>query len=93
MPDEGWRGERPDLLQWLDLVALATVCDVVPLRGLNRAYVRQGLRVMAKRARPGLAALADAARLKRAPDVYALGFVLGPRINAAGRRPPPKRRS
>ncbi len=83
--DEGWQGERPDLLQWLDLVALATVCDVVPLRGLNRAYVRQGLRVMAKRARPGLAALADAARLKRAPDVYALGFVLGPRINAAGR--------
>ncbi len=83
--DEGWEGERPDLLQWLDLVALATVCDVVPLRGLNRAYVRQGLRIMAKRARPGLAALADTARLKRVPDVHALGFVLGPRINAAGR--------
>jgi single-stranded-DNA-specific exonuclease len=78
-------GFRPDLLQWLDLVALATVCDVVPLRGVNRAYVRQGLRVMAKRARPGLAALADVARLRRAPDVHALGFVLGPRINAAGR--------
>ncbi len=77
--------EKPDLLQWLDLVALATVCDVVPLRGLNRAYVRQGLRVMERRARPGLAALADVAGLKRKPDVYALGFVLGPRINAAGR--------
>ncbi len=77
--------ERPQLLQWLDLVALATVCDVVPLKGLNRAYVRQGLRVMASRARPGLAALADAARLGRRPDAYALGFVLGPRINAAGR--------
>ncbi len=76
---------RPDLLQWLDLVALATVCDVVPLHGLNRAYVRQGLRVMAARARPGLAALADVAGLKRAPDAHALGFVLGPRINAAGR--------
>ncbi len=76
---------RPDLLQWLDLVALATVCDVVPLKGVNRAYVRQGLKVMARRARPGLAALMDVARLKRAPDVHALGFVLGPRINAAGR--------
>ncbi len=75
----------PDPLQWLDLVALATVCDVVPLKGLNRAYVRQGLRVMAKRARKGLAALADCARLQHAPDVHALGFVLGPRINAAGR--------
>ncbi len=76
---------RPDLLQWLDLVALATVCDVVPLRGVNRAYVRQGLKVMARRARPGLAALMDVARLRRVPDVHALGFVLGPRINAAGR--------
>ncbi len=76
---------RPDLLQWLDLVALATVCDVVPLRGLNRAYVRQGLKVMAMRARPGLAALADVAGLRRRADAHALGFVLGPRINAAGR--------
>ncbi len=77
--------EAPDLLQWLDLVALATVCDVVPLKGLNRAFVRQGLRVMARRSRKGLAALADSARLRHAPDVHALGFVLGPRINAAGR--------
>jgi single-stranded-DNA-specific exonuclease len=73
------------MLAMLDLVALATVCDVVPLTGLNRAYVRQGLKVMGSRGRPGLAALADAARLSRPPDAHALGFVLGPRLNAAGR--------
>ena len=76
---------EPNLLQWLDLVALATVADVVPLKGLNRAYVTQGLKVMARRDNLGLAALADVGALKRAPDVYALGFVLGPRLNAAGR--------
>lgn len=74
-----------DLLQWLDLVALATVCDVVPLTGLNRALVRQGLKVMGARRNVGLAALADAAGLRHRPNVHALGFVLGPRINAAGR--------
>jgi single-stranded-DNA-specific exonuclease len=76
---------EPDLLRWLDLVALGTVCDVVPLRGLNRAYVTQGLKVMAHRSNVGLAALADMARLHRRPDPHALGFVFGPRINAAGR--------
>ncbi|MFL5259032.1 MAG: single-stranded-DNA-specific exonuclease RecJ, partial [Hyphomicrobiales bacterium] len=76
---------EPNLLQWLELVAIATVCDVVPLKGLNRAYVTQGLKVMGRRENPGLAALADAARLKRRPDPHALGFLLGPRINAAGR--------
>ncbi|WP_119391653.1 single-stranded-DNA-specific exonuclease RecJ [Taklimakanibacter lacteus] len=76
---------EPNMLQWLELVALATVCDVVPLTGLNRAYVTQGLRIMARRENPGLAALADAARLKRRPDAYALAFLLGPRLNAAGR--------
>ncbi|MEE4239129.1 MAG: single-stranded-DNA-specific exonuclease RecJ, partial [Anderseniella sp.] len=84
----GWWSDarpEPDMLGMLDLVALATVCDVVPLTGLNRAYVRQGLKVMARRSRPGLAALADVARLSRAPDAHALGFVLGPRLNAAGR--------
>ncbi|TMJ36579.1 MAG: single-stranded-DNA-specific exonuclease RecJ [Alphaproteobacteria bacterium] len=84
----GWYGpERPEpnMLQWLELVALATVCDVVPLTGLNRAYVTQGLRIMARRENPGLAALADVARLKRRPDAYALAFLLGPRLNAAGR--------
>lgn len=81
---EGGRRE-PDLLQWLDLVALGTVCDVVPLTGLNRALVSQGLRVMARRANPGLAALADAARMEGRPGAYHAGFVLGPRINAGGR--------
>jgi single-stranded-DNA-specific exonuclease len=83
-----WYGDtrpEPNLLQWLELVALATVCDVVPLKGLNRAYVTQGLKVMARRENMGLAALADVARLKRRPDTHALGFLLGPRINAAGR--------
>ena len=75
----------PDLMALLDLVALATVADVAPLTGVNRAFVRQGLRVMAGRARPGLVALSDAARLDRAPEAYHLGFVLGPRINAGGR--------
>jgi single-stranded-DNA-specific exonuclease len=84
----GWYGParpEPNMLQWLELVALATVCDVVPLTGLNRAYVTQGLRIMARRENPGLAALSDVARLKRRPDAYALAFLLGPRLNAAGR--------
>ena len=76
---------EPNMLQWLELVALATVCDVVPLKGLNRAYVTQGLRIMSRRENVGIAALADVGGLKRKPDVYALGFILGPRINAAGR--------
>ncbi|MCX7888695.1 MAG: single-stranded-DNA-specific exonuclease RecJ [Rhodobacteraceae bacterium] len=75
----------PDLMAMLDLVALATVADVAPLTGVNRAFVRLGLKVMARRDRPGLRALADVARLDRAPDVYALGFLLGPRVNAGGR--------
>ena len=75
----------PDLLSLLDLVALATVADVAPLTGVNRAFVRQGLKVMARRARPGLVALADTARLDTAPAAYHLGFVLGPRVNAGGR--------
>ena len=77
--------QGPDLLAMLDLVALATVADVAPLIGVNRAFVRQGLRVMAQRDRPGLAALADAARMDTAPAAYHLGFLLGPRINAGGR--------
>ena len=75
----------PDLMAMLDLVALATVADVAPLIGVNRAFVRQGLRVMARRDRPGLAALADVARMDTAPASYHLGFLLGPRINAGGR--------
>ena len=75
----------PDLMAMLDLVALATVADVAPLRGVNRAFVQQGLKVMAGRARPGLVALADVARLDGPPTSYHLGFVLGPRVNAGGR--------
>ncbi len=75
----------PNLLDALDLVALGTVADVAPLVGFNRALVRQGLSVMAKRERPGLVALADAAKMNSAPTAYHLGFLLGPRINAGGR--------
>jgi len=77
--------QGPDLMSLLDLVALATVADVAPLIGVNRAFVRQGLRVMAARNRIGLRALADVARLEAAPTAYHLGFVLGPRVNAGGR--------
>ncbi|GJE03493.1 single-stranded-DNA-specific exonuclease RecJ [Methylobacterium isbiliense] len=77
--------EAPDLLAGLDLVALATVADVVPLTGLNRAFVRQGLAVMRGRGRTGLAALLDAAGLSEAPQAWHLGFLVGPRINAGGR--------
>lgn len=75
----------PGLMQMLDLVALATVADVAPLRGVNRALVRQGLKIMAARARPGLAALADVAALNAPPSAYSLGYVIGPRVNAGGR--------
>ena len=75
----------PDLMQLLDLVALATVADVVPLKGLNRAFVTRGLHVMRRRENVGLRALFDAAGLNQAPTPYHLGFVLGPRINAGGR--------
>jgi single-stranded-DNA-specific exonuclease len=83
----GWYAGRPepDLLAWLDLVALGTVCDVVPLTGLNRAFVAKGLLAMARRGNRGLAALADIARLGGSPSPHHLGFVLGPRINAGGR--------
>jgi len=76
---------EPDLMQWLDLVALGTVCDVVPLKGINRALVTQGLKVMSKRANPGLVALADVAGIDEPPGAYHAGFILGPRINAGGR--------
>ncbi|WP_375173378.1 single-stranded-DNA-specific exonuclease RecJ [Pseudooceanicola sp.] len=82
--EDGAKG-LPDLMAMLDLVALATVADVAPLIGVNRAFVRQGLVVMGRRARPGLAALADIARMDTAPAAYHLGYLLGPRINAGGR--------
>jgi len=85
--EAGWYGGRvePDLLQWLDLVALGTVCDVVPLTGVNRALVAQGIKVARRGANPGLRALAAVGRVTSPIDAYHLGFVLGPRVNAGGR--------
>jgi len=86
--EAGWYTKErtaPDLMSLLDIVALGTVCDVVPLVGVNRALVSQGLKVMATRHNIGLKALADAAAITEAPTAYHLGFVLGPRINAGGR--------
>ncbi|CAN7309905.1 single-stranded-DNA-specific exonuclease RecJ [Bosea sp. LjRoot9] len=83
-----WAGRaegEPDLLAALDLVALATVADVVPLKGLNRAFVRQGIAILRGRTRPGLAALMDVAGLDGPVQPWHLGFLLGPRINAGGR--------
>ena len=75
----------PPLQDMLDLVALATVADVAPLVGVNRAFVRQGLVVMGRRERIGITALADVAGMDAAPNTYHLGFLLGPRVNAGGR--------
>ena len=81
-----WSGSKgPDLMAALDLVALATVADVVPLIGLNRAFVMKGLAIMRERRRPGLAALFDIAGADGPPRPYHLGFMIGPRINAGGR--------
>ncbi|ARQ01947.1 single-stranded-DNA-specific exonuclease RecJ [Pseudorhodoplanes sinuspersici] len=76
---------EPDLLSALDLVALGTIADVVPLKGLNRAFVSKGLVSLRRRENVGLTALMDAARLDGPPEPYHLGFLLGPRINAGGR--------
>lgn len=84
---EGWFDSRPEpqLMDSLDLVALATVCDVMPLSGLNRAFVTQGLKIMARRQRTGLSALLDAAGARDPLSAFTCGFALGPRINAGGR--------
>ncbi|WP_373486995.1 DHH family phosphoesterase, partial [Blastomonas sp.] len=76
---------EPELMDLLDLVALGTVADVAQLKGLNRAFVAQGLKIMARRGNIGMAALIDVSRLTRAPLCSDLGFALGPRINAGGR--------
>ena len=84
----GWYASgtpEPDLRQLLDLVALGTVCDVVPLKGLNRAFVVQGLQIMARGGNVGLTALARVARIDTKPTAYHLGYLLGPRVNAGGR--------
>jgi single-stranded-DNA-specific exonuclease len=82
-----WTQERPepDLLGYLDLVALGTIADVVPLTGLNRAFVAKGLLALRRRDNPGLTALMDVARLGGPPEPWHLGFLLAPRINAGGR--------
>ncbi len=77
--------QEPDLKQWLDLVALGTVCDVVPLKGLNRAYVKQGLKIMQKSSNVGLTALMEKSGIKDVLTAFHLGYVLGPRVNAGGR--------
>lgn len=87
---QGWFNRKPNqkepnLLNLLDLVALGTVCDVVPLTGLNRAFVHQGLKVMAARGNTGINALSDVAGVDEAPGTYHAGFILGPRVNAGGR--------
>ena len=76
---------EPDLLSFLDIVALGTVADVVPLKGLNRAFVAKGLLALRRRDNVGLTALMDVARLSGPPEPWHLGFLLGPRINAGGR--------
>jgi len=85
--DAGWfqNHAAPDLMQWLDIVALGTVCDVVPLTGVNRALVAQGLKIMARRNNAGIAALADVARVTERLEAFHLGYLLGPRVNAGGR--------
>lgn len=84
---DGFFADRaePDLLALLDLVALGTICDVVPLIGVNRVMAAQGLRRMAQSAQPGLAALASVAGIDSPLTAYHAGFLLGPRVNAAGR--------
>ncbi|HSO41835.1 MAG TPA: single-stranded-DNA-specific exonuclease RecJ [Rhodospirillales bacterium] len=79
------RRPEPDLRQWLDLVALGTVCDMVPLRGVNRAFVSQGLKIMARHGNAGIRALAELIDLRHPPGAFELGFMFGPRVNAGGR--------
>ena len=86
--ERGWYSParpEPDLMQWLDVVALGTVCDVVPLTGINRALVAQGLKILAQRRNAGLRALSEVAGIDERAGAYHLGFLLGPRINAGGR--------
>ncbi len=77
--------DEPDLIKYLDLVSLGTVCDVVPLIGLNRAIVKQGLKVLKNKRNLGLKTLLDICKIENHPNMYHLGYVLGPRINAGGR--------
>ena len=77
--------DEPNLINYLDLVSLGTVCDVVPLVGLNRAIVKQGLKILKSKKNLGLKTLLDICKIDTSPSIYHLGYVLGPRINAGGR--------
>ena len=85
--ESGFYGKNspPDLREWLDLVALGTVCDVVPIKGLNRAYIKTGLLNIHRRKNVGIKALCDISSLNGPAETFHLGFLLGPRINAGGR--------
>jgi len=87
--DNNWFKQKdvsePNILEFLDLVSLGTVCDVVPLIGLNRAIVTQGLKIIKKRTNLGLKTLYDLCKIESYPTTYDLGYILGPRINAGGR--------
>ena len=76
---------EPNLLEYLDLVTLGTICDVVPLIGLNRAIVFQGLKILKSKKNIGLKTLFDICDIRSEPNVYHIGYLLGPRINAGGR--------
>lgn len=77
--------EAPNLLSMLDLVALSTICDMMPLRGINRSFVKQGLKIMGQRKNLGLTALMDASGIREFPTPVHLGYSVGPKINAGGR--------
>ena len=77
--------KEPDLIEYLDLVSLGTVCDVVPLTGINRAIVKQGLKILKSKKNLGLKTLLDVSKVESSPTPYHLGYILGPRINAGGR--------
>ena len=77
--------KEPELFEYLDLVALATICDVVPLIGLNRSLVKYGLKVIHKRNNLGLKVLSDISNISSSPNTYHLGYIFGPKINAGGR--------
>ena len=80
-----YTNNSPDILNYLDLVCLGTICDVVPVIGLNRAIVKQGLKIFGKRKNIGLKTLYDNSKIKNQPNTYHLGYLIGPKINAGGR--------
>ena len=87
--EKGWflknKIKEPNLINFLDLVTLGTICDVVPLKGLNRAFVKQGLKIIKSKKNLGIKTLLDICKIETNPTIYHLGFMLGPRINAGGR--------